>query len=43
MDILVRTPNEIAERIEIGDYFIKRILTEVRVLYERRLGQWMVG
>ena len=23
MDILVRTPNEISQRIEIGDYFIK--------------------
>jgi predicted nucleotidyltransferase len=38
MDILVRTPDEIRQRIEIGDYFIKRILTEGRVLYERRVG-----
>ncbi len=35
MDILVRTPDEIAQRIKIGDYFIKRILTKGRVLYER--------
>lgn len=39
MDILVRTPDEIAQRIEIGDYFINRILTKGRVLYERRVGQ----
>lgn len=37
MDILVRTPDEIAQRIEIGDYFIKRILTKGRVLYERQV------
>jgi predicted nucleotidyltransferase len=35
MDILVRTPDEIKRRIEIGDYFIQRILTKGRVLYER--------
>jgi predicted nucleotidyltransferase len=38
MDILVRTPDEITQRIEIGDYFIKRVLTKGRVLYERRVG-----
>ncbi len=36
MDILVRTPEEIEKRIEIGDYFIKNILKEGKVLYERR-------
>ncbi|MGB8658430.1 MAG: nucleotidyltransferase domain-containing protein [Candidatus Zixiibacteriota bacterium] len=35
MDILVRTPDEIKRRIEIGDYFIQRILTKGKVLYER--------
>jgi predicted nucleotidyltransferase len=35
MDILVVTPDETVQRIEIGDYFIKRILTKGRVLYER--------
>jgi predicted nucleotidyltransferase len=38
MDILVRTPDEIKRRIEIGDYFIQRILTEGKVLYERGVG-----
>jgi predicted nucleotidyltransferase len=37
MDILARTPDEIAERIKIGDYFFKSILTKGRVLYERRV------
>jgi len=37
MDILVRTPDEISQRIEIGDYFIKRILNKGRVLYERQV------
>ncbi len=36
MDILVRTPDEIEKRIKIGDYFIKNILKEGKVLYERR-------
>jgi len=36
MDILVRTPDEIAQRIEIGDHFIKRILTKGRVLHEQQ-------
>jgi predicted nucleotidyltransferase len=35
VDILVRTPDEITQRIEIGDYFIKRVLAKGRVLYER--------
>lgn len=36
IDILVRTPKEIERRISIGDYFIRRILTEGKILYERR-------
>lgn len=35
MDILVRTPEEIDQRIKLGDYFIKRILSGGKVLYER--------
>ncbi len=37
MDILVRTPNEIERRVEIGDCFIQKILTDGRVLYERKI------
>lgn len=36
MDILVRSPEEIKKRVNIGDYFIKRILNQGKVLYERR-------
>jgi predicted nucleotidyltransferase len=38
MDMLVRTPAEIACRLAIGDHFIKEILTTGRVLYERSPG-----
>ena len=34
MDIIVRTPDEIAHRIEIGDPFIKMIMNHGKVLYE---------
>lgn len=33
LDPLVYTPNEIKKRLALGDYFIKRIMTEGRVLY----------
>lgn len=39
VDILVRTPAEIEHRITIGDHFIKKILAQGKVLYERRTGQ----
>ena len=39
MDILVRTPDEVEQRIKIGDHFIKKILAEGKVLYERRVSQ----
>lgn len=39
MDILVRTPEEIEHRIKLGDHFIRKILTEGKVLYERRIGK----
>ncbi len=35
MDILVRTPQEIARRLKYGDFFIKDIMEKGKVLYER--------
>lgn len=35
MDILVRTPEELMHRINIGDPFYKRILKEEQVIYAR--------
>jgi predicted nucleotidyltransferase len=37
MDILVRTPQEIQQRLEMGDYFIQEIMEQGQVLYERPL------
>jgi predicted nucleotidyltransferase len=34
VDLLVRTPEKIRQRIEMGDDFIKEILEEGKVLYE---------
>jgi len=42
MDILVRTPEELKYRIDIGDPFIKKILRDGQVIYARdiaRVGQ----
>ncbi len=36
MDILVRAPRQIKERIAMGDYFLREISTKGKVLYERR-------
>lgn len=36
MDIIVRTPEQIQHRLEIGDPFIQKIMREGEVLYERR-------
>lgn len=33
-DLLVRTPKQIAERLALGDVFIKEVLTKGVVLYE---------
>ena len=41
MDILVRTPQEIKARLAIGDDFIRDILAQGRILYERRHGRRM--
>ena len=35
MDVLVKTPAEVAERLRLGDAFIRRIVERGRVLYER--------
>ncbi len=35
MDILVRTPEELRHRIEIGDPFIKKIMRDGQVIYAR--------
>lgn len=36
LDVLVRTPREVRERIRLGDDFIKQITKEGKVLYERK-------
>jgi uncharacterized protein len=35
MDILVRTPQEIKKRLQLGDPFFKEIVETGKVLYER--------
>jgi uncharacterized protein len=35
MDIMVRTPEEIQQRLKMGDYFIREIIERGQVLYER--------
>lgn len=35
IDIIVRTPQEIAERLTLGDFFIQSIMKHGKVLYER--------
>lgn len=35
LDILVRTPQELARRIPLGDNFLKDVVTKGKVLYER--------
>jgi len=35
VDILVRTPQEIAHRVPLGDFFLREIITKGQVLYER--------
>jgi len=36
VDIIVRTPAEVEERLLIGDCFFQEIMSEGKVLYERR-------
>ena len=35
VDLLVRTPKEIAERLKLRDCFIQEVMTKGKVLYER--------
>jgi uncharacterized protein len=35
VDILVRTPHEIEQALKVGDFFIREIVSQGRVLYER--------
>lgn len=35
LDILVYTPEEFKERLEMGDFFVEEILEEGKVLYEK--------
>ena len=35
LDILVRTPQEIEDRIQLGDFFLREIVSKGKVLYER--------
>lgn len=35
MDIIIYTPEEIESRLNLGDFFIKKILTQGKVLYEQ--------
>jgi predicted nucleotidyltransferase len=41
IDILVRTPDEIRYRLEIGDQFVRDIFARGRVLYDQRLSHRM--
>lgn len=34
LDVLVRTPEQIRERVEINDFFMKRIIDQGKVIYE---------
>ena len=36
LDILVKTPQEIEQAVKRGNFFIKELLSQGRVLYERR-------
>ncbi len=36
MDILVRAPKQLKERIAMGDYFLRAIVAKGKVVYERR-------
>jgi predicted nucleotidyltransferase len=34
LDIIVRSPQDFADRVALGDWFLREILTEGKVLYE---------
>lgn len=35
LDLIVRTPKQLAERIALGDFFLREIAQQGKVLYER--------
>lgn len=35
LDLLVRTPDNLAHRLELGDHFLREIIAEGAVIYER--------
>lgn len=37
IEVLVKTPQDIEKRLKMGDDFVRRILTEGRVVYDRRM------
>lgn len=36
LDVIVYTPQELANRISLGDTFLTRVLSEGKILYERK-------
>jgi hypothetical protein len=38
MDLIVRTPKKLAQRVKMGDSFLQDVLKEGKVLYESRSG-----
>jgi len=38
MDLLVRTPERVRERLEMGDFFMREVLDKGKVLYEANNG-----
>jgi len=36
MDVLVKTPEEVTTRLQQGSFFLRQILEQGRVLYERQ-------
>jgi predicted nucleotidyltransferase len=36
VDILVKTPQEVEQALQAGDFFVREIVTKGRVVYERR-------
>lgn len=43
LDILVRTPQEVASRLKMGDPFFREIMTNGKVLYERSHARGRMG
>jgi hypothetical protein len=38
LDLIVRTPNHLEKRVKMGDWFMRDVLKEGKVLYEARNG-----